>query len=129
MEPTRQPGEVAASVTAPSIAPSRGTGMASLAGALGNAAFARIARSPRVLTGPERDEDLESFKARKAAQLKAEFRPVVEYYRGVAKAKLDAAKADFSALQLSEHSTKLNADHQERLQLQHRQRAGPDGSV
>jgi hypothetical protein len=112
VEPTRQPGgEVAASTRAPSIAPSRGAGMGSLAGALGNAAFARIARAPRVLTGPERDEDLETFKARKAAQLKAEFRPVVEYYRAAAKAKLDAAKADFAAMQLSEQSTKIDADN------------------
>ena len=62
MEPTRKPGgEVAASERALSIAPSRTAGMASLAGALGNAAFASIARAPRVLTGPEGDEDLEKF--------------------------------------------------------------------
>jgi hypothetical protein len=110
--PTRQPGEQrATSARVPSAAPSRG-GLASLAGALGNAAFAQIARAPRVLTGPEQEgESLEAFKARKTRQLKAEFAPVVAYYRDVAKAKLDAAKADFSAMTLSEQSTKVAADN------------------
>ena len=114
MGPTRQPGgEVAASERAPSAAPAPESPMASLAGALGNAAFAaRIARAPRVLKGPEKPgEELDAFRARKTKELKAEFRPVVEFYRAVAKAKLDAAKADFSAMVLSEHSTKLDADN------------------